>query len=145
MESKKQTKEPDVDSTGDAALSAALRDTAKSYKLVLVVRRDLKMGIGKIAAQCGHASLGIYRLLQSEHGSSLQPWLDSGQAKVVCRVDSLLELEALADKAKQMKVPTYTVRDAGRTQVEAGSSTVLAIGPAESSLLDTVTGKLKLL
>jgi PTH2 family peptidyl-tRNA hydrolase len=29
------------------------------YKLVLCVREDLKMGIGKIAAQCCHATLGI--------------------------------------------------------------------------------------
>ena len=144
MESK-QTKESDVDGTGDAALSAALRDTEKSFKLLLVVRRDLKMGIGKIAAQCGHATLGVYRLQQTLHGSSLQPWMDSGQAKVVCRVDSLAELEALADKSKLMGLITYTVRDAGRTQVEEGSSTVLAIGPAESSVLDSVTGKLKLL
>ena len=30
-------------------------------KMVLVVREDLKMGKGKIGAQCGHATLGSYR------------------------------------------------------------------------------------
>ena len=30
-------------------------------KMVLVVREDLKMGKGKIGAQCGHATLGAYR------------------------------------------------------------------------------------
>jgi PTH2 family peptidyl-tRNA hydrolase len=29
-------------------------------KLVMVVREDLKMGKGKIGAQCGHATLGAY-------------------------------------------------------------------------------------
>ena len=29
--------------------------------MVLVVRNDLKMGKGKIGAQCGHATLGTFR------------------------------------------------------------------------------------
>mgnify|MGYP003903316443 CR=1 FL=1 len=29
-------------------------------KMMLVVREDLKMGKGKIGAQCGHATLGSY-------------------------------------------------------------------------------------
>ena len=32
-----------------------------AYKMVLVVRRDLGMNKGKIAAQCGHAVLGCYK------------------------------------------------------------------------------------
>ena len=30
-------------------------------KMVLVVREDLKMGKGKIGAQCGHATLGAFK------------------------------------------------------------------------------------
>jgi PTH2 family peptidyl-tRNA hydrolase len=37
------------------------------------------------------------------------------------------------------------VRDAGRTEVEAGSVTVLAVGPATAELIDMVTGELRLL
>jgi peptidyl-tRNA hydrolase len=29
--------------------------------MVMVVREDLKMGKGKIGAQCGHAALGCYK------------------------------------------------------------------------------------
>ena len=32
-----------------------------NLKMVLVVRTDLKMGKGKIGAQCGHATLGSYK------------------------------------------------------------------------------------
>jgi PTH2 family peptidyl-tRNA hydrolase len=37
------------------------------------------------------------------------------------------------------------VEDAGRTQVAAGSCTVIAIGPAPESAVNTVTGALRLL
>jgi len=33
----------------------------EDVKMVLVVREDLKMGKGKIGAQCGHATLGVYK------------------------------------------------------------------------------------
>lgn len=37
------------------------------------------------------------------------------------------------------------IADAGRTQIAAGSHTVLGIGPAPASVVDKVTGTLKLL
>ena len=35
-------------------------------KQVMVVRRDLKMGKGKIAAQCCHGSIGSYKKTDSK-------------------------------------------------------------------------------
>ena len=56
--------------------------------------------------------------------------------------EELEEIEALAVSAGLV---TYVVEDAGRTQVEAGSRTVLAIGPCLPSEVDGITGHLKLL
>ncbi len=53
--------------------------------------------------------------------------------------------DELAAKAASLGLPTYIVHDAGRTQIPAGSQTVLAIGPAPKSQLDLVTGHLRLL
>lgn len=53
--------------------------------------------------------------------------------------------EELADQAAEQGLPTYIVCDAGRTQIAAGSQTVLAIGPAPKSAIDKITGHLKLL
>ena len=39
----------------------------------------------------------------------------------------------------------FTVEDAGRTQIAAGSQTVLAIGPAPVKIIDQITSHLKLL
>lgn len=33
----------------------------RTHKMVLVANMSLKMGVGKLAAQVGHATLGVYR------------------------------------------------------------------------------------
>lgn len=63
-----------------------------------------------------------------------------------CCLPLLLLLQAeLAHKALQSGLPCYIVHDAGRTQIAAGSQTVLAIGPGYKSDLDRITGSLPLL
>lgn len=57
----------------------------------------------------------------------------------------LLVQNALAAQAEAAGMPYYIVHDAGRTQIPAGSQTVLAIGPAPKSTVDKITGHLRLL
>lgn len=54
----------------------------------------------------------------------------------------MYELQA---KAMSLGLTAEIIADAGRTQIEAGSHTVLGIGPAPKSVVDAVTGHLKLL
>eukprot|EP00898_Chlorokybus_atmophyticus_P001933 jgi/Chlat1/2740/Chrsp187S02927 len=114
-------------------------------KMVFVVRKDLEMGTGKIAAQVAHAVLGLYAKLQSRHQVLLRRWEDGGQAKVVLACADKKEMLELARSASSKGLPTHIVADAGRTQVAAGSETVLAIGPGAKHVIDSVTGHLKLL
>jgi PTH2 family peptidyl-tRNA hydrolase len=51
----------------------------------------------------------------------------------------------LAREALESGLPCYIVHDAGRTQIAAGSQTVLAIGPGYKSDIDSITGGLPLL
>ena len=46
--------------------------------------------------------------------------------------------------AMSLSLTAKVIHDAGRTQIAAGSATVLGIGPAPKSLVDQVTGALKL-
>ena len=48
------------------------------------------------------------------------------------------------NKARLAGLIAESIRDAGRTQVVAGTRTVCAIGPAPAKLVDTITGHLKL-
>ncbi|KAL6509184.1 hypothetical protein OROGR_022494 [Orobanche gracilis] len=65
-----------------------LADTNEGFKMVLVVRNDLKMGKGKIAAQCSHATLGLYKKVLNRAPKSLNRWEMCGQVKVVVKIDS---------------------------------------------------------
>ena len=105
------------------------------------------MGKGKTAAQCAHGTLSLYRKLAKRRATqaALDQWLNAAQPKVVLRVETVEELEALEAAARGARLPTHMVVDAGRTQVAPNSKTVLAIGPAPVELLGKVTGELKLL
>lgn len=49
------------------------------YKMIFVVNKSLKMGVGKIAAQVGHACLGLYRdMLESSMECDFNQWEESG-------------------------------------------------------------------
>lgn len=111
-------------------------------KQVMVVRNDLKMGKGKIAAQCCHGSLGAYKKTNPD---KIRKWENEAYAKVVCKVNSLEELLELKKQAIINKVSYYLVVDAGRTQIPTSTTTVLALGPDEDEILDKITGDLKLL
>ena len=115
------------------------------YKQTIVVRADLKMGKGKLAAQSSHASLSAYKKVQKSNPEIARSWEDEGQMKIVLKVASEDELLEFYNKGKVAGIPCELIRDAGHTQVEPGTITCFAAGPWKESELDAVFGKLKLL
>ena len=105
------------------------------------------MGTGKIGAQCGHATLACYKNFLRNDPSSplLRAWEKYGQTKVCLQVKTEAEMELLQATAISLGIVAEVIADAGRTQIVAGSHTVLGIGPAPKSMIDKVTGHLKLL
>lgn len=110
-------------------------------KQVIAARTDIGMGQGKLAAQVAHASLKAYEFTDEQ---AQRQWKDQGQAKVVVKVGSEKELYAVAEEAKARGLPTAIVNDAGRTQVDPGTPTAVAIGPAANADVDRITGDLSL-
>ncbi|KAF9785969.1 PTH2-domain-containing protein [Thelephora terrestris] len=130
---------------GDGDLARVQSSLEEECKLVLVVRNDLGMSIGKVAAQCSHATLACYRTLSVSNPKLLKNWERTGQTKVALRCSDEEELLLLQAKAQSLNLCARSIQDAGRTQVAAGSRTVLGIGPGPARLINQVTGKLKLL
>ncbi|OXU21961.1 hypothetical protein TSAR_010808 [Trichomalopsis sarcophagae] len=113
------------------------------FKLVLVVRNDLKMGKGKVAAQCAHAAVAAYKLAKKQP-AILKAWEYNGQTKITLKCETEAELMELHQTAKAIGLLSNVVRDAGQTQVAPGSRTVCGIGPGPCELIDQITGHLKL-
>ncbi|KAL5202512.1 hypothetical protein ABZP36_013464 [Zizania latifolia] len=116
----------------------------EELKMVLIVRQDLKMGAGKIASQCARKLAFLFSRCVSNRGL-LRQWEQFGQAKIVLTCKNQQEMNRLKENAEHRGIPTFVVADAGRTQVLAGSKTVLAVGPGRKTDIDSVTGKLRLL
>lgn len=110
-------------------------------KQVILIRKDLKMSLGKAVAQGCHASLGAALKCSRK---SVEAWIKEGGKKVILKasLQDILEAEKRAGKAK---IPSFLVVDAGLTQLEPGTITALGIGPDEENKIDKITGSMKLL
>ncbi|EIN13590.1 peptidyl-tRNA hydrolase [Punctularia strigosozonata HHB-11173 SS5] len=100
---------------------------------------------GKIAAQCSHATLACYKALVKKNPKLVAHWERTGQAKIALKANSEEQLEELEAMAKSLNLCARAIHDAGRTEVAAGTRTVLGIGPGPVELVNRVTGKLRLL
>jgi len=142
--------DPDINSPFNVQLEAEQPSNAvevSPIKMVFVVNSELKMGVGKIAAQVAHAGLAIQRkLLQGSDKMRIMAneWEEMGATKIVLSGNSASQLMEMENEAKRLDLSFYLVVDAGRTQVRPSSVTVLGIfGNAEE--VNRITGHLSLL
>jgi peptidyl-tRNA hydrolase, PTH2 family len=120
-------------------------DKREEYKQVIVVRKDLGMGTGKLAAQVAHAAVMAVEITKMRNINWFNSWFNAGQAKVVVKVQTLQELHELRKHAQSLHLAVAEVQDRGLTQIPAGTITCIGIGPGPSGLIDKVTDHLKLL
>jgi len=135
-------------------------------KMMIVMRRDLKMRKGKIAAQAGHACVeAVLQALQKENrlheleassdGMILRPrpqtdtplseWFQYGCAKVCVYVDSEAELLDIARSATEKGILCAVITDAGMTEFHGiPTKTCLALEPLPCDVADGLTGHLSL-
>ncbi|MGD9129965.1 MAG: peptidyl-tRNA hydrolase Pth2 [Candidatus Bathyarchaeota archaeon] len=116
-----------------------------SYKQVIVVRTDIKMSKGKMAAQAGHAAVSAAEYARKNRPEWWSPWIGEGQCKIAVKVKSEQELLELARKARNAGLPVALIVDRGLTELPPETVTCLGIGPAPSDKVDTITGNLSLL
>ncbi len=141
--------------------------SAYKSKQVIVMRRDLKMRKGKIAAQAGHACVEAVLMALSRDGrlgdvrvedgwarlagsgaepeSPLEAWFAHGVAKICVYVDSEEELLDLDAAARERGFISALVRDAGHTEFHGEPTyTCLALEPLYPEQVDPLTGELPL-
>jgi peptidyl-tRNA hydrolase, PTH2 family len=113
-----------------------------TWKQVIVVNDSLKLPKGKLAAQAAHAAVSAYLEASTE---AQQHWLEEGMPKVVLKAVDEKSLQQLLQTAQSAGIPAALIEDAGRTVIPEGTITCLGLGPAVESMLDEITGDLKLL
>ena len=112
------------------------------YKQDILVRDDLKLPKGKMAAQVSHASVDA--TLKSDK-KMVDLWIKEGMKKVILKVNEEKELFKYKQIAEDAGIKTALITDAGHTVVEPGTITCLAIGPDEEKKINEISGKLKLM
>lgn len=111
-------------------------------KQVILVRKDLHMPPGKLAAQCCHAS--VETVLKSDR-DLVDEWKREGMTKIVLGVNNQEDLTSHLRMAKQAGLVCVLIKDAARTFFSEPTVTCLGIGPDEDGKIDRVTGHLSML
>lgn len=114
-------------------------------KQVMIIRKDLKMRQGKAIAQGCHASLQAALWALDHQPFAYDSWEAEGMTKIVVYVKSEEELKNLYQTALNHKLPAALILDAGKTEFKGPTFTSVAIGPAENTKVDIITGSLPLL
>ncbi len=121
-----------------------VRKGEMEYKLVIVVRDDLDMSVGKLSAQVAHAAVTCALEAKAKRTKWFSEWYKEGQRKVVLKVDGVEELKELRDEAVRARLPFALISDAGLTELPPNTTTCLGIGPAPAKDIDSITGALPL-
>ena len=128
-------------------------------KQVIVVRKDLNMSPGKMAAQVAHASLKAFKLhmknlgkghdnieaIDYKENKQLLEWQNTGETKIVVGAKNHAEFDRVRINAQRADVLVAVVIDEGRTELEPQTITCMALGPAPNDVMDGITGKLQLI
>ncbi len=115
------------------------------YKQAIIIRQNLKMSTGKKVAQACHAAVQAVENARRIEPFIFQKWMEEGMKKIALKVTTEEELIEVYNEGLRAKLPCSLIRDAGLTEIPAGSITAVAIGPGPSQDVDKITAKLKLL
>lgn len=134
----------DYDPTANAEDAILVEQNRKNteLKMWLAIRTDLNMSPGKLAVQSGHAFGGLYSGLDY---SILRRYREGASPKVAVQVDGEVALRQVQTEAWRLGIGAYLVIDAGRTELEPGTPTVCAFGPARRIDLSSFLKRLRLL
>jgi PTH2 family peptidyl-tRNA hydrolase len=128
-------------------------------KQVIILRKDLNMRKGKMIAQGAHASMAVLtnqmedvskdpnvHILELVLSKDEHEWTTEHFAKIALGVDSDIELVAVYEAAVAAQLPCVLITDEGLTEFHGvRTNTAVAIGPADRTEIDKITGHLKLL
>lgn len=112
-------------------------------KQVIIIRKDLGLSKGKMAAQAAHASLKASERTRNTNKGIWKKWMEQGGKKIILEGESAKQLLELKEIAENKRLPNSLIEDAGHTEISPGTKTALAIGPWKENEIDEITGNLE--
>jgi len=112
------------------------------YKQVIIIRKDLKMGCGKMCGQTAHGSI-LSMIISNQ--DVVNEWINEGMRKIVLKTNSLEELQDLNKLLTENNIKSTFVHDFGLTQVKNGTATTLAVEVVDECLINEYISEFKLL
>ena len=113
------------------------------FKMVILIRKDIKMSKGKVLAQVGHAV--VEATIKAYTKTTLfYKWQADGEKIVILKVPNEKTLDTIMTIADRKDVHNGKVIDAGLTEVSPGTTTVGYVGPDYNDKIDKLTRQLKL-
>ena len=114
-----------------------------TFKMVLMIRGDIKMSKGKVLAQISHAVVSA-TVKAYTSTNIFYKWQADGEKIVILKVPNLKTLLTIMNIATRKKVQNGFVIDAGLTELKEGTITIGYVGPDYDNKIDKLTGQLKL-
>lgn len=116
-----------------------------SYKMYVIVRSDLGMESGKIAAQAGHAFLGAYRNALKSRPNAVESYNQTNETKIALRIKGLVQLMKVHNTLMNTNFPFVLIKDAGHTVFDEPTITCIGLGPVRESEVTDFIKRLQLL
>ena len=111
--------------------------------MALIVRKDLRLSCGKIAVQCAHAAVNCALIARKNEVRIMERWQANGARKICLEAEDLASIKSIMAQAESAGLIVYLVKDAGHTEVAAGTVTVLGIGPGPCNSINALVSDLK--
>jgi len=135
----------------------------KLVKQYIIVRTDLPMNVGKVAAQASHACMKVF-FDKFEHTQIIQKngedpveamvfipteeekqWINGKFTKITKKVKNESQLLKVYEQAREAGLSVSIIKDAGLYGLEGENYTCIAVGPNYVDDCEPVVGKLRLL
>ena len=135
----------------------------KQVKQYLIIRTDLPMNAGKVAAQASHACMKVFfdkfentQIIQKTGEEPVdamvfipteeeKQWIKGSFTKITKKVKNENQLLKVYNQAKEAGLNVSLIKDAGLYGLEGENYTCIAVGPNYVDDCEPVVGKLRLL
>lgn len=132
----------------------------REVKQYIIIREDLGMSTGKIAAQASHSSMKVFfdkfeeTEVENDDGEFKKAflftptpeeklWINGLFTKIVKKVKNEYQLLKAYEKAKELGLNCSLIKDAGLTELKGENYTAIAIGPNYIDKCEPVVKKIR--